>query len=70
VPIVGEEGWQPLGVARNALRGLVSFGQGLATLAIVALVWSPVWLPIVLLGLWLSRRLRRRGARPKATEAA
>jgi hypothetical protein len=68
-PIVGDAGWQPLGVARDALRGLVSFGQELATLVIVALVWAPVWLPIVLFGLWLSRRLRRRVAPPKAPEA-
>ena len=70
MPIVDEEGWQPLGVARDALRGLVSFGQGLATLVIVVLVWAPVWLPILLFGLWLSRRLRRRVAQPKAPEAA
>ena len=70
VPIVDEEGWQPFGVARNALRGLVGFGQGLATLVIVALVWAPVWLPVLLFGLWLSRRLRRRVARPKAPEVA
>jgi len=69
-PIMAEEGWQPLGVARDALRGLVRFGQGLATLAIVALVWAPVWLPFVLLGWWLRRRLRGRNAAPKATEAA
>jgi hypothetical protein len=69
-PIVEDEGWQPMGVARDALRGLVGFGQGLATLVIVALVWAPVWLPILLFGLWLSRRLRRRVAPPKATEAA
>ena len=69
-PIVEDEGWQPLGVARNALRGLVGFGQGLATLVIVALVWSPVWLPILLFVLWLSRRLRRRVTPPKAPEAA
>ena len=69
-PIVAEEGWQPLAVARDALRGLVSFGQDLATLAIVLLVWAPVWLPIGLLGLWLSRKLRGRAPRPKATEAA
>jgi hypothetical protein len=69
-PIVEDEGWQPLGVARNALRGLVNFGQGLATLVIVALVWAPVWLPVLLFGLWLTRRLRRRVAPPKATEAA
>jgi hypothetical protein len=70
VPIVEDEGWQPLGVARNALRGLVSFGQGLATLVIVILVWAPVWLPVVLFALWISRRLRRRVVQPKATEAA
>ncbi len=69
-PIVDEEGWQPLGVARDALRGLVGFGQGLATLAIVVLVWAPVWLPLVLIGLWISRRLRRRVVQPKAPEAA
>ncbi|MEP7190843.1 MAG: DUF4349 domain-containing protein, partial [Roseiflexaceae bacterium] len=69
-PIVDEQGWQPLGVARTALRGLVGFGQGLATLVIVVLVWAPVWLPLVLIGLWISRRLRRRVAPPKAPEAA
>jgi hypothetical protein len=69
-PIVSEAGWQPIGVARDALRGLVNFGQGLATLAIVVLVWAPVWLPFVLLGWWLRRRLRGRAPRPKATEAA
>ena len=68
-PIVEDEGWQPLGVARDALRGLVSFGQGLATLVIVMLVWSPVWLPILLFGWWLARRLRRRPVSPKAPEA-
>jgi hypothetical protein len=70
MPIVDEEGWQPLSVARAALRELVSFGQGLASIVIVTLVWSPVWLPFVLLGLWLSRRMRRRVAQPKAPEAA
>ena len=70
MPIVGDQGWQPLGVARDALRGLVGFGQALATLVIVVLVWSPVWLPLLLLGLWITRRMRRRVARPKAPEAA
>jgi hypothetical protein len=69
-PIVEDEGWQPLSVARDALRGLVGFGQGLATLVIVALVWAPVWLPILLFGFWLSRRLRRRPAPSKAPEVA
>ncbi len=68
-PIVDEGGWQPLAVARGALRGLVGFGQGLANIAIVALVWSPVWLPLVLAGLWLRRRYVRRPARPAVTPA-
>jgi hypothetical protein len=69
-PIVAEEGWQPLAVARDALRELVSFGQGLATIAIVALVWAPVWLPLTLAGLWLLRKMRGRGAKPQAPEVA
>jgi hypothetical protein len=69
-PIMTEEGWQPIVVARDALRGLVNFGQDLATIAIVVLVWSPVWLPIVLAGLWLRRKLRGRGPKPSAPEAA
>jgi hypothetical protein len=72
-PIVEPEGWQPYAVAREALRGLVSFGQGLAEIVIVALVWSPVWLPLVLAALWLRRKLRGRGPKPgapKAPEAA
>jgi uncharacterized protein DUF4349 len=56
-PIVEEGGWQPLAVARGALRSLVELGQGLANVAIVLLVWTPVWLPLVLLGLWARRRV-------------
>ncbi|MBC8160923.1 MAG: DUF4349 domain-containing protein [Roseiflexaceae bacterium] len=57
-PIVSEDGWQPLTVAQDSLRGLVGFGQGLATLLIVLLVWSPVW-GTLLLVVWLfARRLR------------
>lgn len=65
--IYEEDGWQPLRVAAEALGGLVEFGQGLASLAIVLLVWSPVWLPILLVARWGWRRLgvgRRRPAPP------
>ncbi len=61
--IIEEDAWQPLRVARVALRDLVSFGQELVNLGIVILVWSPVWLPILLLARWgwlrLSGRHRR-----------
>lgn len=56
-PLIAEDSWQPINVARGALRGLIGFGQALANIAIVALVWAPVWLPLLLAGLWLRRRL-------------
>lgn len=68
-PIVEEDSWQPLAVARGALRGLVGFGQGLASVAIVLLVWSPVWLILGLLGVWLRRRFFTRAARPAKPSA-
>ena len=54
--IIDSEGWQPLRVAQEALAGLVDFGQGLLSVAIVFLVWSPVWLPLLLLARWAWRR--------------
>ncbi|NTU82041.1 MAG: DUF4349 domain-containing protein [Chloroflexales bacterium] len=55
--IYEEDGWQPLRVAGEALGGLVSFGQGLVSMLIVLLVWSPVWLPLLLLARWGWRRV-------------
>lgn len=51
--------WSPLRTAREALGGVISFGQAVATLAIVVAVWLPVWGPLVLVGMWLWRRGRR-----------
>lgn len=59
-PLVEEGAWQPLEVARGALRSLIELGQGLLDVAIVLLVWTPVWLPLLLLALWVRRRLRGR----------
>ena len=50
--------WSPLRTARESLSGLIMFGQALVTLAIVVLVWLPVWGPLTLLGMWLWRRGR------------
>jgi hypothetical protein len=71
-PVVSEPGWQPLEVARGALRGLLNLAQGLANLAIVLLVWVPFWLPIGLLGWWLWKRYRNRkpGRKPAGGEPA
>lgn len=57
-PLV-QPGWQPLGVASEAFGELVEFGQGLVNIAIVFLVWSPVWLPFLGLIWWARRRFIR-----------
>ena len=72
-PIVEEGGWQPVAVARAALRSLIELGQGLASIAIVMLVWTPVWLPLLLLVLWVRRRVLGRAGKtagPTTSEAA
>lgn len=63
--IIEEDSWQPIRVAREALRGLVEFGQGLANLAIVLLVWSPVWLVLFLFARWIWRKLAGGRKQPK-----
>jgi hypothetical protein len=57
-PLVEEDGWQPVQVARAALRDLLAFGQGIANVAIVLAIWTPLWLPLLLLGRWGFLRLR------------
>lgn len=57
--IIEEDQWQPMRVAAESLRGLVEFGQGLLNLAIVLLVWIPVWLPLLLLARWGWIRMSR-----------
>jgi hypothetical protein len=55
-PIVRADQWQPLQIARGALANLIAFGQRIVNVAIVMLVWTPVWLPLLLLGLWVRRK--------------
>jgi len=64
-PILPEDAWQPLEVARGALNGLIGFGQGLINLAIVLAIWTPLWLPIFLLIRWFYRKLKGKN-QPKA----
>jgi hypothetical protein len=59
VEVVPQAGWSPGLTARQAAKTLVAFGQGLADIAIVVGVWSPVWLPLLLIGWRLYRRSRR-----------
>lgn len=53
--VVTEDGWQPVEVARGALRDLLGFAQGLGNLLIVLLIWSPVLLVVGLAG-WRGMR--------------
>ena len=43
----------------NAVGGLNSVGRGLGSAAVFLFVFSPIWLPVVLIGWWLSRKYRR-----------
>ncbi|MEY2845514.1 MAG: hypothetical protein RL076_1060 [Chloroflexota bacterium] len=52
------DGWQPLEDARVALRDLLEFGQGLVSFLIALLIWTPVWLPLVVLVRYVRRRMQ------------
>lgn len=63
-PVV-EPGWQPLAVARDAMRALVAAGQSLATVAIWLVIYVvPIFgaLALVVAGVWrLAKRWRTAG---------
>jgi hypothetical protein len=61
--VIDPDSWQPLEDARIALRDLIQFGQDIVSFVIGLAVWTPVWLPLLLLGRYL---LRRRAARKAA----
>jgi hypothetical protein len=67
--IIEPDGWQPVRVAQEALADLVLFAQVLARIGIVLLVWTPVWLPLVLLIRWAVRRSTATERKPKAPAA-
>lgn len=56
-----QPGWNPLETAKDAVRSLTSFGQGLVDLAIRVGVFAPVWVPLAAAGGFLIRWLARRG---------
>lgn len=58
VALVQEGSWQPLTVARHALRDLIGLGQELVNTVIVLIIWTPVWLPLLLLVRWGWRKIR------------
>jgi hypothetical protein len=55
-PTAGAPAWAAGDVARQAMRSLIGTGRGLATMAIWIALYTPVWLPALLVILWLVRR--------------
>jgi len=55
-PTAGGPAWAASDVFREATRSLMDTGRGLATIGIWVGIYTPVWLPLLLLLLWLIRR--------------
>ncbi len=55
---VADTGWSPLRTAKEAWISVIEVGQDLVDLAIVLLVWSPLWLPLLLIGWFAWRKIR------------
>ena len=52
-------GWSALEVLKSAVRGIVTFGQWLGTIAIWLLIFSPIWGAILGIIYWRYRRRKR-----------
>ena len=60
---ISDPAWSPSETARGATRGLAAFGRWFADVAITVAIFSPVWVPIVVIVLgvvlWDQRRQRK-----------
>ncbi|HEX6291539.1 MAG TPA: DUF4349 domain-containing protein [Herpetosiphonaceae bacterium] len=59
VVVAPDTTWSPGATAAAAAKNLIEFGQVIADVLIVLAIWSPIWLPLLLLVLWFWRRSRR-----------
>ena len=66
---ISDPGWSPSETARGATRGLAAFGRWAADVAITVAIFSPVWVPIVVIVLgvvlWDQRRQRKNAEQVK-----
>ena len=53
---LGQTGWTALQTLKSAARGLITFGRVLGDVAIWLVIFCPIWIPIVVLVLFLRRR--------------
>jgi hypothetical protein len=65
-PTTGGPVWTARDVARQATRSLLNTGRGLGTMAIWIGVYTPVWLPLLLVAVWLIRRSSMSGGKVEA----
>jgi hypothetical protein len=69
-PTAGGPVWTARDVARQATRSLLNTGRGLGTMAIWIGVYTPVWLPLLLVLWWIIRRATGTGEKVDATGAS
>ena len=66
---ISDPAWSPSETARGATRGLAAFGRWSADVAITVAIFSPVWVPIVVIVLgvvlWDQRRQRKNAEQAK-----
>ena len=66
---IADPAWSPSETVRSATRGLAAFGRWFVDVVITIAIFSPVWVPIVLiilgLVLWDQRRQRRNAEQAK-----
>lgn len=58
VVVAPDKSWSPGTTARNAANSVLAFAQVVADILIVFAVWFPIWLPMLIVGVWLWRRSR------------
>ena len=66
---ITDPGWSPSETARGATRGLASFGRWFVDVIITIAIFSPVWVPVIVLiaalVLWDQRRQRKNAEQAK-----
>lgn len=62
-------GWDVTDVATSAIRGLIQTAIAIVNVLIWVVVFIPVWVPLIFLYRWLSRRRRNREAAARAEKA-
>ena len=69
---ISDPAWSPSETARGATRGLAAFGRWSADVAITVAIFSPVWVPIVVIVLgvvlWDQRRQRKNAEQVKVAD--